>query len=86
MGVDSDETGAVGLDAGMGMIGMVRLERRGVREGWKVMFERSMAPRDDKVAVCVCKADMRRRAAESKRAVSGMRFHIATRGVEGSPR
>jgi Tfp pilus assembly PilM family ATPase len=40
--------------AGMEMMGMVKLESNGVRDGWKVMFERSMAASDDKVAVCVC--------------------------------
>jgi hypothetical protein len=40
--------------AGMEMMGMVKLESNGVRDGWKVMFESSMAASDDRVAVCVC--------------------------------
>lgn len=54
--------------AGMEIIGMVKLESNGVRDGWKVMFERSMAASDDRVAVCVC--DIR---CNQKRMIQGKR-------------
>jgi hypothetical protein len=36
---------------GMRMTGMVRFERRGVREAWKVMLESNIAASDESVAV-----------------------------------
>lgn len=53
MGSDPSEDVGEVVEAGMGMIGMVKLDKRGVREGWKVMLLSNMAPSEESVAVCV---------------------------------
>lgn len=50
--MESAGVSEVGVE--MGMMGIIRLWRLGVRDGWKVMLDKSMAARDERVAVWFC--------------------------------